>query len=433
MPKILPFRATRYRVPDLAKVLTQPYDRIDEALQADYLKRSPHNAVRLILGAGDHWHGEADGLLKRWLAEGVLATEEKPCLYPYLQIYQTPYGQRVRRGLVARVEINEYGQGKIRRHEHTQSGPKADRLRLVQATRTHFGQIFLLYSDPKKQVTNLMAPAVAAPPLMEARDDFGNLHRVWRIDAPDTIRRIQRALERLEAIIADGHHRYETAVNYWLQSGGRRDGPERTVMATLVNTEEEGLTIYPTHRIVHGLPSFDPLEFSRQLNRWFEVRAYPFADPAAEPWARQEFVEDVRIEGFKLPTLGLVVRGAPAYAIAMLTDPARIRAFQDAKRSEAWRRLDVNILHDVVLHGLLGITPEDLAAQRYIRYAKTADEVIEGVRRNGGQVGFLVNPVGVDQVKAVVQAGETFPQKTTDFYPKLLTGLLLYRLDDNLK
>lgn len=430
MPRIEPFRGTHYKGPILTSLATQPYDRIDETLRAEYLKRSPHNTVRLILGEGE-WHDEAAATLRRWGEEGVLVTDEKPCLYAYFQIYKTPYGQRVRRGLIARVELNEYGKGRIHRHEATQSGPKADRLKLLRATRTHIGQIFLLYSDPRKQVRELTAVAVAQPPLLEATDDYGTLHRVWRIDDPKVIKNIQRAVERADAIIADGHHRYETAVNYMIEQKAKRGSPASFVMATLVNTEEEGLTVYPTHRIVHGLPGFDPVEFARRLDAWFTVRSYPFDDAGVEAWARQEFVEDARIEGLKQPTLGMIVKGAPAYAIMMLTQPERIKSLQDPKRSVLWRGLDINILHDVVLHGVLGITKDDLAAQRYIRYAKSADEVIESIRGdNGAQVGFLVNAVPVEQVRTIVQSGETFPQKTTDFFPKLLSGMVFYRLDD---
>lgn len=442
MPAIVPFKGTyfnRSKIADLSRVVTQPYDRIDAKLKDDYLARDPHNIVRVDFGKDEPGDGEAANrytrartLLDQWLKDEVIVTDRAPAIYPYFQTYQTPAGPKTRRGLIAAVRLEEFGKGTIHPHEQTHAKPKEDRLKLLKAVRAHLSHVFMLYGDPQKTLGDVFEEVARTHPMLEATDDFGEWHRVWKIDDPKVVRRIQKDLERRDAIIADGHHRYETALAYKQETKAKTGSPEDFVLATLFNMDDEGLTIYPTHRIVSDLPSFDAGRMLKALSKWFDVRDYTF-DAESESYARQEFVEDVRIEGMSKTCFGVVVRDEDSYTLLNLSRPEGLEKLQDVKRPPEWRRLDVNILHDVILRGQLGVTPDDVKNERFVRYARHAEEVVDAVRKHRtAQVGFFVNPVKIDQVRAIVKLGERFPQKTTDFYPKLLTGLMSYRLDGGL-
>lgn len=442
MPQIVPFKGTyfnRSKIADVSRVVTQPYDRIDAKLKDEYYARDPHNIVRIDFGKDEPGDGEslnrytrAKTFLDQWLKEEILVTDRAPAIYPYFQTYQTPAGPKTRRGLVAAVKLEEFGKGTIYPHEQTHAKPKEDRLKLLHATRTHYGHIFMLYSDPAKSLADLFDEVARTHPLLEATDDFGEWHRLWKIDDPKVVKRIQKDLEKRDAIIADGHHRYETALAYKQEAKAKSGAAEDYVMATLINMDDEGLTIYPTHRIVSDVPNFDAARMLKALAKWFDVRDYTF-EAESEPFARQEFIEDVRIEGLSKTSFGIVVAGEDSYTLLNLARPEGLEKLQDVKRSADWRRLDVNVLHDVILRGQLGITPEDTKHERFVRYARHAQEVVDAVRKQrAAQVGFIVNPVKIGQIRSIVKLGERFPQKTTDFYPKLLTGMMLYRLEGGL-
>ncbi len=440
MPKIYPFRAIRFdpaKVGDLSKVTSQPYDKIPPALRDEYYARHEYNVVRIISRKdepGRDKYGDAAGTLEEWLAEGILVRDPAPALYAYYQIYKTPRGQKVRKGLSAMVRIEEPGRGAIKPHERTHTGPKVDRFRLLSATRTHTEQVFLIYSDPRKTVNEMLDECVRRTPDMEARDDFGELHRVWRIDDPAKIVALQGAMEAKECVIADGHHRYETSWNYKLEMARRGivpDGPEShdNVLATLVNMDDD-LTIFGTHRLVYDAPAFDPERLLAEALRNFDVRDYPFTGGAEEKSARAELLEDLRIEGISRPCFGAAARGWGAHRLFAVRDVRAAAAAVREPCSEDWRSLDVNILHALVLEGIMGIGQAQLAAEKNVEFLRSADEAVEKVLGGGKyQAAFLVNPVRIDQIKRIVGRGERFPQKTTDFYPKLLTGLVMCGLN----
>ena len=446
MARIYPFRALRYNPAkvNLQDVVTQPYDKITPPMQQAYYQRSPFNLVRIILRQPELFDESNDVYSKAardfqaWRESGVLFQERQPCVYAYSQRFAVP-GQpeilRERRGFIALGELHDYTQGVVFRHEQTLSGPKSDRLNLLRATRAHFGQIFMLYSDPGRSAEDLLFPAGASDQTVadiEVTDEYGVLHRVWRVSDPARINLLTTSLEDKKLIIADGHHRYETALNYRRERGipevqescERATGalpqpafPEAAAMMTFVNMDSEGLVILPTHRVVFGLSDFMPSKLLSRAEGLFRVERLPEQDPAAA-MARLGSVRDAT--AFVAVTAkGSFLMTAKAEAIgqALKDVPARRR------------QLDIVQLHSLVLEQILGITPEAIRDQVHLRYLRDAGEAAGQVARGEANVAFLMNPVTMDQLRGVAFAGDVMPQKSTDFYPKLLSGLAIYALD----
>ncbi len=440
MPNVYPFRGVHFdpaKVGDLSKVTTQPYDRINAKLQDEYYRRHEHNLIRVILRKeepGRNKYEDAAETLEEWLRKGILVRDATPAFYVYHQVHRTPEGTRTRKGFSALVQIDEPGKGKILPHEQTHTGPKIDRFNLISATRTHTEQIFLLYSDPEKAVNRMGDEVAQRTPDLEATDDLGEVHRVWRLDDPARIQAIQRILAPGECVIADGHHRYETSWNYkqeCLRKGATLDGPETpaNVLATLVNMDDD-LTIFGTHRLCYGIADFSLARLREGAKKAFDVREYPFSTPAEEPAARGKLLADLAAEGRTTPCFGVAARESQAHYLFVVRDVKAAAAQVKADRSEEWRSLDVCLLHTLVLEALCGIGPKEMAADTNVEFLRSADEAVEKVRGAGKfQVAFLVNPVRMDQIRTLVRRGERFPQKSTDFYPKLLTGLLLCKLE----
>jgi uncharacterized protein (DUF1015 family) len=432
MVQVHPFRATHFNPArvgaDLTLLTAQPYDRIDGKLQEEYYGRHPNNVIRVTKPKdepGDtdskNKYTRARQTMEEWLRDGVLVRDPSPGFYAYFQTYRAPGGLRTRRGLAAMVKTEPFGRGRVYPHEETHLGPKIDRLKLLHESKTHFESIFLLYSDPKKAVDKILRAAARAGPLIEARDDFGELHRVWRIDDPSTCATLTGLLEPLPAIIADGHHRYETALKYSIDARKlklRCEGSESpdNVLATLVNMEDaRGLTIYGTHRAIREAPGFDLKRFSESISPLFDIRPGSAAD----------------LRRSKRPAFGLAVRGEKKTFVVTLRDVERALKILEGtgKHSREWNLLDVNVLHSLILNDVLGITPDDLAHEKKVDYYRHADEVVQLVREGRYALAFLVRPVTVEQIQSITRGWERFPQKTTDFYPKLLSGLLMCRLN----
>jgi uncharacterized protein (DUF1015 family) len=443
MAHIYPFRALRYN-PSLVRledVVTQPYDKITPAMQQAYYQRSPYNLVRVILGLPELFDSDSDGVYARaardfadWRKNGILTQEAEPCIFAYSQRFSVPGTAEThleRRGFIALGEIYDYTQKVVFRHEQTLSKPKSDRLNLLRATRAHFGQIFMLYSDPGLSAERLLFGSTAAPD-MEATDEYEVLHRVWRISDPNTINLLTTALEDKKLIIADGHHRYETALNYSREQGHTQAAapaerntyalphplcPEAAVMMTFVNMDSEGLAILPTHRVVHGLKDFRASDFLDRARSYFEIEALSSSDP-------MELT--AKLAAFRGKTAFVAITSAGRHLLV-----AKSQAVLPALThiSERQRQLDVVQLHALVLEKLLGITPQAILEQRNVHYLRDAAEAINQVDEGESNAAFLLNPVTLDQLREIAFAGEVLPQKSTDFFPKLLSGLAIYALD----
>jgi uncharacterized protein (DUF1015 family) len=446
MAEIFPFRAYRYNLErvKLADVVTQPYDKITPPMQARYATLSPYNLIAVEKGkptandsAADNVYTRAEKALREWIQEGAMARDSGPGIYVYFQEYTVPETteRRTRKGFIALGRVEDYSAQVVFRHELTHTGPKADRLELLRHTRTHTGQLFMLYSDPQRRIDGLIDQVAAhshsdeAP--AEAEDEYGVIHRVWPVFDPEIVDEIVRAMASQKLVIADGHHRYETALAYRDEcrvkcGGGDRNAPYEKAMMTFLNTHGEGLLILPTHRLVANLPAFDLATFRNRISSTFEQEDYAFGSEAARSAAYERFQRDLVASGETGRAFGMYAGGS----FTLL----RLRRDVDLEKlmpnlSPAQRKLDVVLLHKVLLEEGLGVTPAAVTAEQNIAYEREIGAAVNAVDRKRAQICFLLNPVDVNQVIDIALAGEVMPQKSTDFYPKLLSGLTLYRLD----
>ncbi len=441
MAHIYPFRAWRYNPSfvRLEDVVTQPYDKITPAMQQAYYDRSPYNLVRIILGkpelfdasGTENVYTRAARDFKAWQEQGVLAQEKSPAIFAYSQRFRLPGTEIVkeRRGFIALGKVHEYADKVIFRHEQTLSKPKGDRLNLLKATHAHFGQIFMLYSDPAGSVEKTLYDG-AGPAEAEVTDEYGVLHRIWKVSDPAVINQLTTAMADKKLIIADGHHRYETALNYSKEHGPSASAkaefstsqlpqpayPEAAVMMTFVNMDSDGLVILPTHRVVHSLAKFDPDAFYRAAEDFFQVDTLP-------AYSADQFLDTLRRQS---GTAFIAVTRGGEFLLRAKAGPV---AAALAGLPERQRQLDLSCLHSIVLDRLLGLDAEKVREQTNLRYLRDANEAVDQVRRGEADVAFLTNPVSMEQLKEVAFAGDVMPQKSTDFFPKLLSGLAIYALD----
>jgi uncharacterized protein (DUF1015 family) len=441
MAEIFPFRAVHYdprRVPDLGTVVTQPYDKISPEMQARYYSLSPYNLARIIRGRTLPEDGPADNVyvraasdFQKWIKNEVLISAHEPAIYPYYQDYEVPgqRGQRKeRRGFIALLRLEDYSARVVHRHEQTLSGPKADRLELLKATRAHFGQIFMLYSDAAGAIENLLEASAAEQPWEQVTDEYGTRHTAWRVADPKIVAGVTEAMRGKRLVIADGHHRYETALAYrnYCRETGQVDGGAEYVMMTCVRMETDGLTILPTHRLVRSLTHFDWAKFSGGARAIFDWEDVVVNGPASE-WTTQ-FLARLTAAGRERPALG-------AYAGPGKLVLLRLRSDFDldgvlADLAPTLRRLDVILLHRLVLEHLLGVGAQAVREEKNLSYFREAALACEAVEQGGGQIAFLLNPTPVAAVHDNALADRPMPQKSTDFYPKLLSGLTIYWLDN---
>ncbi len=407
--RIRPFRGYRYRSdkPDISAVVAPPYDQIDPETQERLYAMSPHNIVRLTLPrqepGGDRYR-RARQTLQAWLADGTWGPEDRPAIYPYHQTFTLGGREVTRRAFIALGEVSDYARGVVRPHERTHRGPKEDRLRLLEATDADTGLLFMLVSDPAGELAEAWNPR--GEPVAEARDLRGEWHRLWRLTDESVIARVAAAMASRTAIIADGHHRYETAVEY----ARRRPGAADKLMAFCA-LEGPGLAILPNHRLVHGLQDFSPATLVRAAARWFDVA--PLSDPL-------DFAPTPR-------RIGVVTRDG-AFEFRLRDETFDAIPWPPGS-SPAWRRLAVSILHEGLLGPCLGITGEIVDAGGHVDYVADQAQAVALVRQGRYQAAFLIAPTTAAELAAVVEGGELMPQKSTHFYPKMLDGLVFHRLE----
>jgi uncharacterized protein (DUF1015 family) len=522
MAQVYPFPAFRYNAGKVAydRVLTQPYDKISPAMQDKYYAADPHNLIAIEkgltfpddtpAGAPDerNVYTRAASALENWIREQIVVPDSRPCFYSYTQEYTVPgtldengKGHRLtRRGFIGAGKLEEYSAGVVFRHEHTLSGPKADRLELLRHTQTHTGQLFLLYSDPARVIDKILAQAESeAAPATELTDEYNVIHRLWVVWQPERIEAIHRAMADQKLVIADGHHRYETALTYRnerrKENAREQDLPQRAeaqdatasspalassagaaatehiegasasvatataasfatgeaptekfsieaapyeaapferAMMTFVNTRSEGLTILPTHRVVANIPDFSWPTVRRYLEPWFAAEVFTFSNDAEKSAMREKFLHRL-VEARDSRAIGVYPApsnekpGSGAYYVLALRPGANLAELLP-NVSPLQRELDVVLLHDGILEPALGVTLAAATAEKNLTYEREASAALDAVDRRAAQVAFLLNACTVDQTWNIATSGEVMPQKSTDFFPKLMSGITMYRV-----
>ena len=446
MAQVYPFRAFRYnpaRAP-FDRVLTQPYDKISPTMQEKYYAADPHNLIAVEKGRaypGDtpqnNVYTRAAAAIEDWIGRNVVVQDPAPAFYAYTQEYTVPGTEerRTRRGFIGAGKLEEYSAGVVFRHEHTLSGPKADRLELLRHTKTHTGQLFMLYSDAQRRIDAILTDAEAAAPATEMRDEYGVVHRLWVIADARRVAAIQKAMENQKLVIADGHHRYETALNYRNECRVRAgksdpDAPYERAMMTFINTRSEGLTILPTHRVAAHLHDFSWPSVRRHLEPWFTAEAFSFRDESERSEARGKFLHRL-VETRAQRSIGVypAAQGAKRAHYVLTLRPGADLAQLLPNVSPLQRGLDVVLLHEGILEPALGITPQAVTSEKNLTYEREASAALDAVDNGAAQIAFLLNACDVEQVMRIATAGEVLPQKSTDFYPKLLSGITMYRVD----
>jgi uncharacterized protein (DUF1015 family) len=413
MAKIFPFRSLRYspKVP-IEKVVTQPYDKISHEMQDRYYNLHPNSIVRIILGksrsddtASDNAYTRAAAHLKEWRANGVLEQLPAPAFFVYYQRFTIPGTNdvRTRKGFVGAGQLEDYKNRIIFPHERTLTGPKKDRLELLRHTRTQFEQIFMLYEDPGQRIDNRLDEIARRQPDIQIDDEYGVQHTMWILSDPSVVEFIEKEMNEKKLVIADGHHRYETALAYREEMRGK-NGSDRMPM-TFFNMNSPGLTILPTHRVVANLAQFDLRSLLAKAVEYFDV---------------------VTSNDRGTVTIGVFADGGETFL--RLKSSINLDALMP-DQSPNQRKLDVVVLHRLIVEKCLGITEDAVKKESHITYVRGRDAAVKTVLEGKAQVAFLLNPTGLDQMRDVAYEGNVMPQKSTDFYPKVLSGLTMYVLE----
>jgi uncharacterized protein (DUF1015 family) len=386
--------------------------------RAALVARSPYNVVGIDLPAdpaGGDPYAHAAALLAEWRAAGIVVRDEHPAIWVLEQEYTGPDGRAARRrGFLARIRVEPYGPGRVRPHERTHPGPKEDRLRLTRATRANLSPIFALYDDPQQAAWAALERHATGEPWGQATDDDGTIHRVWRVSDPGAIAAVREALTPSELLIADGHHRYETARVYAEEIGG--EGEHNHVLACLVALQDPGLTIFPTHRLITDLDDGRRKAFFEAVERDWDLSET--TDAELQPHGDASPVE-----------IGFLDNHNKRPARLRLKDQGTADAALPGK-PQAYRQLDTAVLEALVLQGLLGMTEDDISHFNGLDYSRTTDEAKAKILSGEVDAGFFMGPVPVERVQAIAAAGEVMPPKSTYFFPKVLTGLLFNPLDE---
>jgi uncharacterized protein (DUF1015 family) len=448
MAEVHPFRALRYdtnRV-KLDDVLTQPYDKITPSMQERYYAASPYNLIAIEKGKSlpedsgeNNVYTRAGEKIKEWIAQGVLAQDQAPAIYVYSQEYLVPgtHTRKVRIGFIALGRLEDYDAKIVFPHERTLSAPKADRIELLRHTHVQTGQLFMLYDDAPRQIDSYLEETARTPTPLELHDEFDVTHRLWPVTDAAFVRRVQAAMTDKKIIIADGHHRYETALNVRNESRARLGNIDpraahEFAMMTFINSHSRGLTILPTHRLIRNVANFDFQQFRKRLTPFFDWYSYPFLSPEERTASYAEFRKDFAGQNHGRRAIGIypgtIDGNAGAFYLFLVRKDVDLETLLP-DMSEAQRGLDVVLLHRLILEKGLGITAEAVEAEKNLGYEREIEAAIAAVDRGDAQLACLLNPVRVQQVVEIALDGDVLPQKSTDFYPKLLSGLAIYRVE----
>ncbi|MBA7468259.1 hypothetical protein ES707_03502 [subsurface metagenome] len=435
--EVKPFKAFRFdsgTVGDVGSCIAPPYDVISPAQQEQLYKKNEYNIVRIIKGKttpsdnpGNNQYTRAADYLNSWLKKGVLKQDLAEAIYAYVQDFQRAGTQFQRFSFIALAKLEKFGKT-VRPHEQTLIEPKIDRLNLKRATVAKFGLVFMLYEDEKKIADQIVENTAGKEPLVDFVDEQNVRHRLFAITTKSNIDAIAKMMLDKSCIIADGHHRYETALNYYKETANPAAAYQ---IIAFVNTHNEGLVILATHRLVGNLENFQLERLLADLKESFEISEYHFDSPQAKTDARQKALAQMKVEQQNDKNAFVIYGGGNAFYLAVLRDKHAMDAVAP-NMSGPWKSLDVSVLHKLILEKILGIGEKQLAGGTQLEYIKDTDNAIDEsiARVDAGQkqAAFFMNPVKMQQLKMVTAAGEKMPQKSTYFYPKIYTGLTINKL-----
>lgn len=423
MAQIKPFEGLRFskKAGDISSLACPPYDIIDNSEREVLLEKNPYNIVRLELPAGENRYDHAAKVLQQWLAEGILCPDSGDCYYVYEQQFAHAGKKCSLKGLISRVRLEEFEKGIILPHEDTLSKAKEDRFRLMKATGCNFSQVYSLYNDPAHEAAAILEEITLGIPTSVLTDAGQVCHKLWQVPQSERTQELEKMFEDKKLYIADGHHRYETAIryrDYLMQTGVNTDDshPSNYIMMMLTDLDNSGLVVLPTHRIVHSLKNFDLNSVLKKAKSSFEIEEF---DKQSEA--------QIKMDLAGAENNSFILYKDSRFILLTLKDSKIMkRLFPSA--SDAYRNLDVAVIHALFLESLLNIDKDRLSNQENISYTRSADEAI--AKTDAGEADFclLLAPTKVSEIKDVALAGEKMPQKSTYFYPKLITGLVINKI-----
>jgi uncharacterized protein (DUF1015 family) len=433
MVRIAPFRGVFYnqkKIRDLAKVVAPPYDVISKEEQEKLYRKSPYNFVRLDFNQEPDSYSAVAQLFQTWQDEGILERDEAPAIYYLTHRFSVKgEGEKIRRGFFALTELQDFSDGAIRPHEKTLDAPKEDRLRLMLACHAQLSPIFALYSEPKQTLNRMLAAQVEGnEPFIQIEQENGEECRLWRLSDRALVERMQQEMHDQRLLIADGHHRYEATLNYRNQmrsARGEWNGREafNYILTYFANMSDENLVILPTHRLVRGYQPQPFLQLEEGLQKYFYLEQYP-KTPEGKGW----FLKALRSGGKKQRLIGASFKRDPRYLILRLKNK-RIMQRLAKDLSAPLQELDVSMLHLLILENILGLSPEQQVNGETIRYSQDEEAVLQALEKEDYQAAFLLNRPKAEEILTIALGGEKMPQKSTYFYPKLVSGLIINKVD----
>jgi uncharacterized protein (DUF1015 family) len=426
MATIRPFRGIRYNQMKvtIANVVAPPYDVITPEQQNGYYDKDPFNVIRLILGREEDRYSSAAQTYEEWQKNDTLLRDLEPSIYPLVQTFTDADGKEIRRkGFIALCRLEEFEKKIVLPHEKTLSKAKEDRFKLFKATKSNFSQVFTLYSDTEKAIDTFLDPVHSTYPVIDVEFE-GVRNQLWQVSDKRAIDGIANLMEPKQVLIADGHHRYETGLAY--RDLMRSQNPNHTgtelynyIMMFFTNLDDEGLVIFPTHRVIHSVPAFDGAKLISTLQQHFDVQIYPTPQMMMDAMKRHPKF-----------AYGFVSSHSNKFFVAALKDEASLPVLVKDELPGEVKGLDVVLLHNYILRDLLGISQEAQEKKLNIHYLQSVHQSVDEVASGASQIAFFINPTRIEQVRAVCKSGNTMPQKSTFFYPKLISGLVLNKMVD---